>query len=203
MSRHFSDSSEWQLKQEIFQRICHHFFTPDIDLFASRLNCQLSKFVSWTFDPQASYTDAFTISWAQFNPYIFPPFNLIGTIVQKILDDRVEKAILVVPFWPTQSWFSLLMSVLISFPARLPRHTDILRMPHTGDFHPFRNRLNLVLFAVSGNNLLVKDFQRKLLMSLLSCGDQELLDSMNLPGKNSCFGVLKGKSIPLVRLKRS
>ena len=64
MSRHFSDSSEWQLKHELFQRICHHFFTPDIDLFASRLNCHLSKFVSWTFDPQASYTDAFTISWA-------------------------------------------------------------------------------------------------------------------------------------------
>lgn len=67
------------------------------------------------------------------NMLVVPPFNLIGTTVQKILYDKVEKAILIVPFWPTQSWFSLLMSVLISSPARLPRHTDILSMPHTGD----------------------------------------------------------------------
>jgi hypothetical protein len=42
----------------------------------------------------------------------------------KIMSDKVEKAILVVPFWPAQNWFSLLNSNLISLPVRLPRHTD-------------------------------------------------------------------------------
>jgi hypothetical protein len=36
MSRYFTDLTE--LKSEIFHRICNHFFLPDIDLFASRLN---------------------------------------------------------------------------------------------------------------------------------------------------------------------
>lgn len=67
------------------------------------------------------------------------------------------------------------MFVLISFP-------DILRMPHTGDMHPFKIKLNLVVRAVSGNNLLIKDFHMRLLMSSLPRGDQEILDSMNFAG---------------------
>jgi hypothetical protein len=42
----------------------------------------------------------------------------------KIMSDKVEKAILIVPFWPAQNWFSFLNSNLISLPVRLPRHTD-------------------------------------------------------------------------------
>lgn len=60
LSRQFSDSKEWMLKPDIFSRICQHFFLPDIDLFASRLNTQLDKFVSWTFDPDAAEINAFT-----------------------------------------------------------------------------------------------------------------------------------------------
>ena len=55
MSRNFTDLTEWKLKSEIFHRICNHFFLPDIDLFASRLNCQLPKYVSWSFDPHAIF----------------------------------------------------------------------------------------------------------------------------------------------------
>lgn len=66
LSRQFSDSKEWMLKPDVFSRTCHHFFLPDIDLFASRLNTQLDKFVSWTFDPDAAEIDAFTFCWFQF-----------------------------------------------------------------------------------------------------------------------------------------
>ena len=38
MSRVFSDNCERALKRGIFIRICNHFYIPDIDLFASRLN---------------------------------------------------------------------------------------------------------------------------------------------------------------------
>ncbi|VDI82138.1 Hypothetical predicted protein [Mytilus galloprovincialis] len=122
MSRNFTDSTEWQLKVEIFDRICKHFFVPNVDLFASRLNFQVPRFASWSFDPQATYVDAFTISWSNFRPYIFPPFTLLGKILMKIISDKVEKAILIIPFWPAQSWFSLLIPMLISLPVRLPQH---------------------------------------------------------------------------------
>lgn len=46
LSRNFSDSTEWMLKKDIFDRICNQFFLPDVDLFSSRLNKQLDSFVS-------------------------------------------------------------------------------------------------------------------------------------------------------------
>ncbi|WAR05308.1 hypothetical protein MAR_020677 [Mya arenaria] len=68
-SRNFSSSTEWMLKMDIFERICLHFFRPDIDLFASRLNKRLNKFVSWFPEPGASFTDAFSVSWQNMSPY--------------------------------------------------------------------------------------------------------------------------------------
>ena len=202
MSRSFSDNKEYQLKPEIFSRICKHFeIDPEIDLFASRLNSQLPNFVSWSYDPQASYVDAFTLSWSFMKPYIFPPFNLIGKIVQKIICEKVERALLVVPFWPTQNWFPLLMSILISLPARLPQHKDLLKIAHSGEVHPLHSRMHLIGCVVSGRDSLISAFQDSLQMLSPNCGDQELSDNTNWHGKNTLFGVLKGKQIHLSRLK--
>ena len=38
-------------------------FTPENDLFASRLNKQFAVYVSFKPDPEALATDAFTIQW--------------------------------------------------------------------------------------------------------------------------------------------
>ena len=45
-SRLFNDRTKWTLKWEIFAQITTHWGTPEIDLFATRLNTQLPKFVS-------------------------------------------------------------------------------------------------------------------------------------------------------------
>ena len=98
-SRYFNKSSEWMLKQEIFERICSEYFIPDIDLFASSLNCKCNKFVSWVPEPQAYFNDAFSISWSDFEPYLFPPFALIGKVLNKLVQDNVKRAILIIPLW--------------------------------------------------------------------------------------------------------
>ena len=41
-SRVFNDKTEWKLNQKVYQDIVHTFMIPDIDLFASRLNFNLS-----------------------------------------------------------------------------------------------------------------------------------------------------------------
>jgi hypothetical protein len=64
MSRHFSDSTEWKLNEKVFTRICELF----CHLFASRLNKQMTKYVSWFPEPEAMTSDAFSISWSEFNP---------------------------------------------------------------------------------------------------------------------------------------
>lgn len=202
MSRNFSDSKEWKLKHEIFLRVCSHFFLPDIDLFASRLNYQIQKFVSWTYDPEAFATDAFSISWSCIQPYIFPPFRLIGRILNKILDDKVDRVIMIVPLWPTQNWFPLLISALISTPARLPGHRNLLTMPHSGEVHPLLNKLTLVACVVSGKNWKVKEFQKTQLILSPLHGDHLQTNNMNCAGKNGIFGHVNKRLINLDRLKQ-
>ena len=53
------------------------------DLFATRINTQLTRFVSWKPDPDAYHTNAFTHSWTEGLTYAFPPFNIIGRVLKK------------------------------------------------------------------------------------------------------------------------
>ena len=88
-------------QQKYFQIINRNLGTPDIDLFATRLNTQLSTYSSWKPDPGCKFIDAFTVSWSSLFSYIFAPFSLLGRVVQKLLRDRAE-SIVIAPIWPTQ-----------------------------------------------------------------------------------------------------
>lgn len=62
-SRRVHADVEWELADYAFRSICKTFrHTPDIDLFASRLNKKCNRFVSWHRDPEAFAVDAFTLS---------------------------------------------------------------------------------------------------------------------------------------------
>ena len=69
----------------------------NLDLFASRTNAQLPEYYSWKPDPCVKIVDAFTASWSQDQPYLFPSFNLIGRALTKIQTDLVRYASLIVP----------------------------------------------------------------------------------------------------------
>ena len=108
-SRHFSDDTEWELTESIFNKICELWGYPSIDLFASRLNHKTPQYISWHYDPGAWAVNAFTVDWSEFHlPYIFPPFRLVGRCVQKVKADGAS-AIIVAPRWQGQAWFSQLL----------------------------------------------------------------------------------------------
>ena len=111
-SRRIHDNTEWKLQPSVFRKLTSLWGTPDIDLFASWLTCQIPCYASWKPDPGASAIDAFSISWAGKLCYIFPPFSLMGRVLRKIVDDDAE-AIILAPLWTTQYWFSMLLSLLI------------------------------------------------------------------------------------------
>ena len=107
-SRNFSDRHEWALGKEVFHTIAVLCPNLDIDLFATRLNNQLDTYCCWKLDPGSRYVDTFSIDWSKFSFYAFPPFSLVPRCVQTISQDKA-KGILVVPLWPTQPWFPLLL----------------------------------------------------------------------------------------------
>ena len=194
-SRNFSDSTEWQLKTDVFKRLCDHFFVPDIDLFSSRLNKQLDVFVSWFPEPGALHCDAFSFSWHNYRPYIFPPFSLVGKVINKIIEDKVEKAILVFPLWKSQSWFPLLLDNLCSFPVRLPRHKDLLVLPHNRRCHPLCKTMRIVAAIVSGRRSITEDFRKQLQISSLALGGLGPGSSTDQLGRNGLFGIVSGLEI--------
>ena len=200
-SREFVSSAEWKLKPCIFTRLCSHFFTPDVDLFASRLNNQIPRYFSWLPDPGAFRVDAFMHSWSSLQPYIFPPFSILGRVLIKITEDEVDKAIIVVPFWPSQHWYPLLLAALVSFPVRLPHHRDLLTLTPDGSPHPLR-RLCLIACEVSGKACRRMAFHDRLLKLYPPPGDQAQGSNMIWRGGDGCCGQLNEVSIPFIPLSR-
>ena len=200
-SRHFSDASEWRLKPQIFSWLCNHFFLPNVDLFATRINKQLVNYVSWYPEPEALFTDAFSIDWHSFRPYIFPPFTLISKVINKIVEDKVEKVLAILPHWKSQPWFAQMIPYVASFPVRLPRHKDLLTLGHSGEVHPMGKSLNLTGVVLSGQPSVVEVFHQELLKSSYQHGGQERESSTIWLGDTGIFGVVNGVEIPFIPLK--
>jgi len=200
-SRNFSENTEWTIKSDIFQRVCKQLFYPNIDLFASRLNKQIDRFVSWYPEPGSFHNDAFSLNWREFEPYIFPPFNLIAKVLNKLKEDRVEKALLIFPYWTAQSWFPVLLDCLIDIPVSLPRHKDLLFLPHSGELHPLGKRLKIFAAIISSRRCQQERFHQQLQSSLRHPGLKELESSINMRGRIGCFGTVSGLTIPFRRLK--
>ena len=85
----------------VFLWILQSPFVPDIDLFASRLNFQTRRYVSWFPYQGAFAVDAFSLSWKYFRPYMFPPFSVIGRVLHKLKPEEVLDEIFIATLWPT------------------------------------------------------------------------------------------------------
>ena len=132
-SRNIYLDAEWKLDPEVFRLILRKLnFKPEVDLFATRLNTQLDKYVSYHPDPGAYLTDAFSFSWHHIKFYSFPPFSCISRCLQKIVADQA-KGIIVVPKWPTQPFYSLLFRLLVTDPVVIPPRMSNLLMPGQPD----------------------------------------------------------------------
>ena len=168
-SRMDHDNIEWELNDKIFKEICNMFGHPDVDLFASRLNHKIDKYISWKPDPFAIAVDAFTVNWNVFKPYIFAPFSLIAKILQKIEMDQVQEAIIVVPLWTTQPWFSKLLRMLTCCPIIISRHNNNLTHP-VKEAHAL-TKMDLAICRLSGSSLETQAFQTKRRNCLCPLGD--------------------------------
>ena len=115
-SRREYKDAEWMLNPKIFNKAQNILsFQPQIDCFATRINTQISEYVSRRPDPEAKFIDAFTVNWRPCWYYLFPPFSLLPRVLQKIQVEQ-EEALVVAPYSPTQSWFSQILSLAAQKP---------------------------------------------------------------------------------------
>jgi hypothetical protein len=203
-SRQFHDETEWSLHSDCFHHICALYETPHVDIFASRLNRKVSRYYSWHPDPQAEAVDAFTVSWTNSFIYAFPPFSIIPATLQKWRHDRAE-GILLVPYWPTQPWFTEVARLLVRSPLLIPVRTGTLSLEHDPSRpHPMEGVLSLLACRCSGSAWRSETYRQQLYRPCWRPGGLPQYGSIPPTGYAGNFIVNSGKLIPIdLRLSRA
>ena len=119
-------STEWSLHPQVFKRICTKWFTPQVDLFATRLNHKLPLYVSPVPDQNAWNIDALNISWSSLVAYAYPPTALLPKVIQKVRQYNCL-LILIAPGCPGMPWFWDLVHLSVEVPLQLPASPDLLK----------------------------------------------------------------------------
>ena len=151
LSRKSYKDAEWMLNKDVYiKAISKLNFTPSIDCFASRINSQHATYASFQPDPYATYIDAFSFNWRKHDCYIFPPFNLIPRVLQKIRTDHAT-VMVVVPKWTTQAWWTILTNMMVGYPYMVkPKINNLILPNHPNEVHPLHKKLNLMICVLSG-----------------------------------------------------
>ena len=204
-SLHFEDNTEWLLSPVLFQKLTpQQFSTPRVDLLAGRLNHQVETFVSWKPEAEAWAVDAFSLNWKDIMFYAFPPFSVLGWVLSKIKTEQAS-GILVLPLWPTQPWFpvmmDLLMDLLMDHPRLVkPNPNNLLIKGNPMLLHPLHTKLSLLVTLLSGQPLETLAYRKALLNSSPMPGERVPQGNMTPLYGDGEHIVANGKLIPLLPL---
>ena len=147
-SRVQEERTEWMPSKTVFDDIMKQLeFKPDIDLFASRLNRQIPKFVSFRPDPESIAVNAFNMDWGDKFFFAFPPFICVSSVLQKIWKDRAL-GIVNVPDWPNQIWYCQYLNMVIRGIV-IPPRSNLLTLPGNNSSHPLHGTLQLRAALIS------------------------------------------------------
>ena len=97
-------STEWSLYPQVFKQICLKWFTPHVDLFATRVNHKVPLYVSPVPDQNAWDIHALNINWSCLTAYAYPPMALLHRVIQKMRQSSCL-IIVIAPGWPGMPWF--------------------------------------------------------------------------------------------------
>lgn len=200
LSRSLNMDIEWKLDEKVFKTINELYGPHDIDLFASKTNHQLARYISYLPDSCAECVDAFSVKWTNFNAYVFPPFSIIGRVLQKMKRDEADIT-LIAPLWTTQTWFPEILHCIAKDSFIIPKQKHLLYQPtQPQQKHPLV-KMTLAVFRLSGQFCKVMDFQKTLQKSSCPHGEDLHKNSIGHISENGCHFVVKNRLIYLKPLK--
>ena len=142
------------MNDDIFHLIDTLYGPHEVDLFASSCNYQIPRYFSYLPDSTVAVIHAFTASWKNLNVYCFPPFSLLGRVMQKVKLEEVDMT-LIAPVWPTQHLFPEILNSIVEASYLIPQQRMFLYQPHNPSLtHPL-TKMNL---AVSDIGKLLQDY---------------------------------------------
>ena len=202
LSRSNSIDLEWKLNSDVFDVINYIYGPHDLDLFASRINHQLPRYVSFLPDPHAEAVDAFSIKWTNVNAFAFPPFSLVGNVVQKMIAEESDLT-LIAPLWKTQHWFPTVLHCIVEDSYLIPKRKSRPLLIHPTDpsmKHPLKT-LTLGVFRLSGKCCKIQDYQKKLQKLSTLHGDSRQVNNIGRISKDGVYFAAKDRLIFLRPLK--
>ncbi len=124
LSRQKLRPGEWMLNCQTVSQIWDLFGEAEVDLFASQESSQCPLWFSLSF-PTTLGIDGFAHPLPNVSLYAFPPIKLIPAVLCRV---KVSGArlLLIAPFWPSQTWFSDLTTLLYRPPWEIPIRWDLL-----------------------------------------------------------------------------
>lgn len=199
-SRNTNMDTEWRLNTDLLtQALGYLDFTPEIDLFATRINSQYPRYMSFKPDPTCETVDSFSVSWHGLVFYAFPPFSVIPNVLQKICRDKA-RGVIVVPDWPNQPWYAAVAKILIKRPVLLSARNNLLALPQDPEKTHRLKKLRLIICAVSGDVYESRVFRTQLPQLYVPPGVQGLKNDMHLTSVGGAGMRVEGKLIPFHRL---
>jgi len=105
----FRDTDDWAINPNIFQYMDDIWGPYTIDRFANNLNNKCVNFNSKFNCPNSSGVDAFQYNWKKENNWLVPPINCICRTI-KHMQKCNAKGTLVVPSWPSSSFWPFLVN---------------------------------------------------------------------------------------------
>ena len=146
-------TTEWTMAMESLRPVFAKWGEPQIDMFATFANRRLVKFVSPYPDPRAEWTDAMSMPWDKERGllYVFPPFQMVPQVLQKIAQSPELQVILIALLQPAASWFPELMDLIPRRPGSPVRGRS--RPAHTRRVHGRGRDRNSSLPAVKSSRV--------------------------------------------------
>ena len=171
-----------------------------IDLMATESNTQHPTFISLDrHQLQASWYDVMALNWTVLQhevPYVFPPFNLVQQVMNKVKEAAPLSVIVVVPYWPSQQWWPSLVAMLASLPILIPVNELTLQHPlglgkalgALNTTHSWSTRgWHLIGAIISSDRSLREDWRCQLLSSYQAGLEPAMIDGMTQAGTAGCM----------------
>ena len=130
------DSSAWTFRPGTRAQLRALWPRPfTLDPFATARTTMGHTWCSLHDEEVATAADGFCTSWSAETVFLNPPWRDMARVIRKIFADRT-RGVLVVPRWPSQHWWPLLLRLRASWHS-LPRPRYCVLPLHRGRIDPF------------------------------------------------------------------
>ena len=118
------------MKESVARKVFWRWGTPDIDLMATQRSRKVPRYISWhREDKDAVALDSLSsvVKWNIWSlPYLFPPFSLVGSCLQKIREQEVERIIVILQWKHLGLHLGTALGMCIEPPVRLDHRKDLV-----------------------------------------------------------------------------